>query len=131
MKESDLIKHLVSKKYTTEKIIELVLRFREKTLKPAENFSNYVKIMFPETVASCDFQESQHTRALIEILQLRADKKLLNNNLIISIPPGHTKTLLCNILYCSWILGKYPHLRQLLGTNSQTEGNKRNLELRD
>lgn len=82
-------------------------------------------------VASGNYIESTfHTDFLCLICQLKFDKKLKNLDLGISIPPGHTKTIITNVLFSAWCLGNNPRLRILVGTNSQGEGNKRNMDVR-
>ena len=111
---------------------EKIERKKEENIESARNdFKTFVKLLFPHSVAQRPFEESQHTEVLIKIIQYLVDKKLLNKKVVISIPPGHTKTLICNVLASAWILGKSAYLRMLLGQCSQTEANKRNLELRE
>jgi hypothetical protein len=68
---------------------------------------------------------------LLKIVQLKHDKKLLHRNLVISIPPGHTKTLIVNVLRTAWIWVSNPSIRSILGSTSQMEANKRNTEVRE
>ena len=104
---------------------------KEKLSKSIDDFETFVKLLFPHSVAQRPFEQSQHTKVLIKIIQYLVEQKLKNKKVVISIPPGHTKTLICNVLSSAWILGKFPNIRMLLGQCSQTEANKRNLELRE
>lgn len=95
------------------------------------DFKSFIELMFGETTATCNFQKSFHTDVLIAICQLKADRKLLYKNVIITIPPGHTKTLICNVLYTAWVFGRFPQTRFICGGNNQDEVNKRNMEIRE
>lgn len=95
------------------------------------DFKSFIELMFGETTANCNFQKSFHTDVLIKICQLKADRKLLYKNVIITIPPGHTKTLICNVLYTAWVFGRFPQTRFICGGNNQDEVNKRNMEIRE
>ena len=49
------------------------------------DFKSFIELMFSETTATCNFQKSFHTDVLIAICQLKADRKLLYKNVIITM----------------------------------------------
>ena len=109
-----------------------VNRIKELKIQSARrDFKSFIELMFSETTANCNFKKSFHTDVLITICQLKADRKLLHKNVIITIPPGHTKTLICNVLYTAWVFGRFPQTRFICGGNNQDEVNKRNMEIRE
>jgi hypothetical protein len=93
--------------------------------KAKEDFKSFVYLFYNEVSAGNNFESSLHTDILIKICQLKADRKLTKDVNII-IPPGHTKTTICNVLYTAFLLIKYPNLRKVYGCNSKEEGLKRN-----
>lgn len=100
-------------------------------LKARTDFRTFFLLCAP-IVASGNLIDSVfHTNVLCLMCQLKFDKKLKHTKIGISIPPGHTKTIICNVLFSAWVLGRKPNLRSLVGTNSQDEGNKRNVDVRE
>ena len=99
--------------------------------KARTDFKTFCQIMFPYTTASVSLEPTFHTDLLMLICQLKAENKLLYDKVVISIPPGHTKTLICNVLYGAWLFGYSPNLRCMLATCSQPEGTTRNQQVRD
>lgn len=95
------------------------------------SFRRFVDIFYQEVSAGTKFIPTFHTSVLIRICQLKAEGKLKHKNVIITIPPGHTKTTICNLLFSAWLLARTPNLRIIYGCNSTPEGNKRNKDLLD
>ena len=106
MKESDLIKHLISKKYTTEQIMQFVLRFREKTLKPRENFADYLFLLCKKLTY---FKQINVEQKWIKVISKSFDN-LFNVNsgefYLYNLPPRLGKTTIITVCGSAFILGK-------------------------
>lgn len=100
-------------------------------LKARTDFRTFFLLCAPVVASGNQIDSVFHTNVLCLICQLKFDKKLRHTKIGISIPPGHTKTIICNVLFSAWVLGRKPNLRSLIGTNSQDEGNKRNVDVRE
>lgn len=97
-------------------------------IKARTDFKSFVYLFYKEVSAGNEFESSEHTDILIKICQLKAERKLIKD-LNVIIPPGHTKTTICNVLFTAFILGLYPNLRIVYGSNSTSECYKRNQDV--
>ena len=76
-------------------------------------------IFFVNQVEGQDFEFSLHCQILCEVCQQHSKNNLkYDNDVVINIPPGHSKTTICNILYSAWLLGKDPTHRMIVRTTS-------------
>lgn len=139
-KELDLVKQKAAElkklNYSQEFIEEFVKKAfgelkKKKIEKARTDFKSFVELMFEYTTANIKLENTFHIDVLTTILQLKYEGKLSQNKIIISIPPGHSKTLICNVLYSAWIFGINPSMRLIVASNSQDEVNKRNVEVRE
>jgi hypothetical protein len=96
--------------------------------KAKTDFKSFVFLFYTEVSAGNNFESSPHTDILIKICQLKANREIIQDVNIV-IPPGHTKTTICNVLFTAFILGLYPNLRIIFGCNSIDEGLKRNQDV--
>lgn len=111
-------------KHTEGEVLQKILNDLE-TKKARTSFKCFVNLFYKEVSAGNDLESSFHTDLLIKICQLKANKELLQHVNIV-IPPSHTKTTICNVLFTAFLLGIYPNLRIIYGCNSIDEGLKRN-----
>ena len=83
-----------------------------------QEFKYYV-MLFVKLIEGQNFDFALHSEILCELCQQHSKNNLkYDNDVIINIPPGHSKTTICNILYSSWLLGKDPTIRMLVRTTS-------------
>lgn len=83
-----------------------------------QDFYVYVNLFAPILMPN-KFEDSLHIKILSTICQEHSKNNLLySNDVVINIPPGHSKTTICSTLYISWLLGNRPNLRILFRTAS-------------
>ena len=110
--------------YEANKLLDNLLSALYKKAKT--DFKIFCQLYYNEVSAGHQLENTFHTNLLITLCQLKADRKLKHKNLNIAIPPGHTKTTICNVLYTAWLFSISPNLRIIYGTNNQPEANDRN-----
>lgn len=74
------------------------------------SFHEFLKFMWPE-VSSEDFKDNWHIqficKELQRLAQAVADKQEKSHDLIINVPPGSTKTIICSIMFPAWCWTKW------------------------
>lgn len=129
----NFITQMQVKGYSDKEIINTIINYKKQKLieKARTDFKTFCFLFYEYVSADSRLENTQHVDILINLCQLKVEKRLLHKNLTICIPPGHTKTTICNILFSAWALGRVPSLRIIYGCNSTSEGNKRNKDLID
>ena len=78
--------------------------------------------IFWNEVSTDKFKENWHVEKLCQELEILAervgDNKPKEYDLIINIPPGTTKTIICSIMFPAWCWTKWPQLRFICASYS-------------
>lgn len=84
-------------------------------------------IFFVGQIEGQNFDFALHCQILCEVCQQHSKNNLkYDNDVVINIPPGHSKTTICNILYSAWLMGKDPKHRMLVRTTSDVMAKETN-----
>lgn len=87
-----------------------------------QNFYEYVKIITPVVIPN-EFQDGRHIKLICKELQSLFDShknpEALTEKIQVFLPPRSMKSLLCSVLFPSWVLGQNPSLRFILIGNSK------------
>ncbi len=81
-----------------------IVALREKL---EDSFFEFIKYFFPVFEGTHTFQDGMHIQVIAEHLE-----ECLKGNvrkLVINVPPGFMKTLICSILFPAWAWAKYPY----------------------
>lgn len=93
-----------------------------------KQFKWFVKLFIP-LIENQEFDFALHCEILCELCQQHSQNNLkYDNDVVVNIPPGHSKTLICNVLYTSWLLGKEPAMRIIVRTTSDRMASSSNLQ---
>lgn len=109
-----------------ELALELLIKIS--VLDSRVDFYSYVKLISPNVIPN-EFKDGRHIQVICEELQelyesyVRSQenpKEHKTGRLQVFLPPRSMKSVLCSILFPSWILGRNPSYRiLLLGNNTQ------------
>ena len=81
------------------------------------NFYSYVKLIAPFVIPN-EFQDGRHIQVICEELQSLyesyANEEVRTERLQVFLPPRSMKSVLCSIIFPSWVLGRAPKYRILL-----------------
>src|SRR5919109_687474 len=77
----------------------------------------YVRLSWPLVEQAVPFVDNWHIGLLCEYLE--ALYALEIQNLIINIPPGHAKSLLCSVFFPTWVWIKDPPVRFFCGSHAK------------
>lgn len=81
------------------------------------SFHAFVRYAWPVIEQASPFIDNWHIGILCEYLQALRDLEI--ENLIINIPPGHAKSLLCSVLFPPWVWTEQPSARFFCGSHAK------------
>lgn len=76
------------------------------------DFYSFVKAAW-HVVENDKYVDNWHIKAICTYLQALYEGRIPSRNLMINVPPGHTKSLLVNVFYVAWCFAKDDGLRFL------------------
>lgn len=82
------------------------------------DFHTFVEEAWPTAVPGEPLQDNWHVKAICEHLQALYQGEF--DNLLINIPPRHGKSVLCCVMFPSWLWVKDPVYRMIYASYSQT-----------
>jgi len=86
--------------------------------KARRSFYEFVVQAWPIMEPATPFVPGIHVEAICQHLQAVAEGRL--GNLIINVPPGHAKSLLCAVFWPAWVWTHKPQIRWLFASYSAT-----------
>lgn len=89
----------------------------------------FVKRAWKIVVRNHAFRDSWHVRVLCDHLQAVTEGKI--QNLLINIPPRHTKSLIVSVFWPAWVWARNPSLQWLFGSRTQLISLRDNRKCRD
>lgn len=93
---------------------ELILRDRAEL---AQDFKQFVKEAWPIVEPGVPYLHGYHIDAIAEHLQACAKREI--KKLVINIPPRHTKSTLCSVLYPVWLWTHAPNETMLFASYAE------------
>jgi predicted phage terminase large subunit-like protein len=89
----------------------------DRLLAGADSFYEFVRLAWPVVEPATPFVDGWHIGLICEHLQAVADREI--KQLIINVPPRHTKSLLVSVLFPTWVWSWRPSERFLCASYAQ------------
>lgn len=87
-----------------------------------DSFLEFVREFWPIVEPAVGLLEGEHMRAICAHLQAIAEGRI--QRLLINVPPGHAKSLLCAVMFPAWMWLRKPGWRVLCGSYAQDLSNR-------
>lgn len=82
-----------------------------------DSFKDFIREFWHVVEPATPYMEGRHMVAIADHLQAVADGRI--TRLLITIPPGHAKSLLCAVMFPAWMWLRNPKWRVLCGSYAQ------------